>query len=210
LAPEPQEPKPLYSDIIQVRALWEKLDPSAKNLLLALYEHKLSDVSQLTSDSIDISNSPYSLIDKINNLSLPLLGDRIISVENRTKIMIADDFVDEMEIIAKETPADSLKSSVVEGPVTEEQNPWQQFIQQLSADESELLSLLSTKGVLPENEIEGFARVRGKMGNLLMDTLNEKAIEQLGRMPFYFDDESWFIEEEDRDVLREAIAAKGE
>ena len=206
---EPEVVKTLYSDIAQVRTLWEKLDIRARWLLLAIYERKVRDASLVTADVIGSQISPFVLIDRINNISLPLLGDRIISMENHKQIMIADDFVDEMELIAKENPLESISLSSATPPTEEAEDPWERFLLQLSANESELLSLLVSAGSLEEDKIDEFARLRGQMGNLLIDSLNEKAIEQLGRTPFYPEDNKWFIEEEDLKVLREVAKAKG-
>jgi hypothetical protein len=210
LEPESNEaPKPLYSDIAQVRLLWEKLDSPAKRLLLAIYVHKIEDISQITTEIIGSEISPFVLIDRINSPATPLLGDRIISVENHKRVMIADDFVDEMELIAKENTLESLAVISSEQPPSEMEDPWQRFLQELSADENGLLSQFVSAGLLSEAEIEMFARSHGKMGNPLIDSISEKAIEQLGRTPFYMEDNSWFIEEEDLNVLREIVSIEG-
>ncbi len=210
LEPETNEmPKPLYSDIAQVRSFWEKLDFPAKRLLLAIYLHKVEDISQITTEIIGSEISPFALIERINSPSIPLLGDRIISVENRKQVMIADDFVDEIELIAKENPLESLPGTLSEQPISETEDPWQHFLQQLSADESDLLSKFVSTGSLAEVEIEMFARSRGHMGNVLIDSISEKAIEQLGRTPFYPEDNCWFVEEEDLFVLREIFRIEG-
>jgi hypothetical protein len=201
--------KPLYSDIAEVRSLWETLDLPARRLLLAIYAHKIEDISQVTADIIGAEISPFVLVDRINNPSIPLLGDRIISVENRKQVMIADDFIDEMELIAKENPLESMTVTSAEQPMSEAEDLWQRFLQQLSEDESDLLSQFVSSDSLSEAEIETFARSRGQMGNLLIDSISEKAIEQLGRTPFYPEDSCWFVEEEDLDVLREIVCVEG-
>jgi len=210
LEPETNEAaKPLYSDIAQVHFLWEELDIPAKRLLLAVYAHKIECISQVTANVIGAEISPFVLIDRINNLSLPLLGDRIISIENRKRIMIADDFVDEMELIAKDHPLEALEQASAKQTQGETDDPWQRFLQQLSSDEMSLLSQIVSTGSLSEEDIEMFARERSQTGNLLIDSISEKAIQQMGRTPFYSEEGCWFIEEEDLDILSEIVHHEG-
>lgn len=209
LEPEVDAGKPLYSDIMQVRSLWEKLDLPAKRLLLMLYNQKLEEISQVNADTVGTSIAPLILIDRINNLSLPLLGDRIISIESRKQIIIAEDFMDEMELIARDHPLDSLGQAQDEQTQDAMDDPWQLFLQQLSSDETSLLSLIVSAGSLSEDEIETFARERNQIGNLLIDSLNEKAIVHMGRTPFYTENDQWFIEEEDLGILREIVCSEG-
>ena len=209
LRPEMEEPKPLYSDIAQVRALWDKLDQPARRLLLMLYQHKIEKVEQINPEAIGTQIAPFVLIDKINNYSLPLLGDRILSIENREGVAIAEDFADEMELIARDHPLETLSIGIGEQPVAEAEDPWQSFLAQLTTNESGLLSRLVKEKSVSEEDIDTFARSREQVGTLLIDLLNEKAIEQLGRTPFYPDDGSWFIEQEDLGVLSEIVQVEG-
>lgn len=210
LEPETNETaKPLYSDIAQVRFLWEELDLPAKRLLLTVYTHKVEGISQVTANVIGAEISPFVLIDRINNLSLPLLGDRIISIENQKRIMIADDFVDEMELIAKDHPLETLEQAPAKQTSGETDDPWQRFLQQLSSDETSLLSQIVSTGSLSEEDIETFAREHSQMGNLLIDSISEKAIQQMGRTPFFPEDGCWFVEEEHLGILREIVHPEG-
>ncbi len=206
---EEQVGKPMYSDIIQVRSLWEKLDLPSRKLLLAIYSHQLEDISQFTSAIIGTGTSLFVLIDQINNLSLILLGDRIISLENRKNIMIADDFIDEMELIAKENPIATLLVNSTKDLALENVDPWQCFLNHLSLEENELLSKIVSMGSLQEAEIEAFTRSHGQMGSLMIDSISEKAIEYLGRTPFYQEDSRWLIEEEEINVLQDIIPLEG-
>ena len=154
LEPESNEPtKPLYSDIVQVRALWEKLDLPARRLLMAIYEHKVNEVSQITLEVVGADISPFVLLDRINNPSLPLLGDRIVSVENRKQVKIADDFVDEMELIAKDHSFEALVATPAESAQVEAEDPWQRFLQQLTPEESGLLAQIAAAGSLTKRTL---------------------------------------------------------
>ena len=79
----------------------------------------------------------------------------------------------------------------------------------MTPEESGLLAQIATAGSLNEEDIEAYARLHGQMGNLLINSLNEKAIEQLERTPFYPEDGCWFVEEEDLGILREIVRAEG-
>lgn len=200
---EDEEAKPNYSDIALVRALWEKLDLPSKRLLLSLHSNQI-----LENDYINASTSV--LIEEINKLSSSLLGDRIISIENESKMLIADDYKDEMDLIAIENPIQTLiDDPIVIGALSPE-STWKGYFKQLSNDEVALLSNLISTGSLQESEIETFARSRGLMGNLLIDSICEKAINYLGRSPFYPEGDSWLIEEDDINVMREFNNNRGD
>ena len=204
-----EDAPPLYNNIVEVRALWDKLSVPEKLLLLAIHTHRVDEMGQITASVVDAGTLPRDLVSHVNALSLSFLGDQIISIEGPGKVTIADDFVDEMDLIAAETPVESLQTGQRETVCDTEEDGWRQFLQQLSPQELDLITMFTAKGSLREEEIHEFARLGNQMGNLLIDSLNEKAIEELGRTPFYPDDGYWFIEEEDLVTLRETVQIEG-
>ena len=197
-------PKPLYSDIAQVRAMWNLLDTTSRYLLLAVF------VGEITRLNRNAPGAVYQiLIKNLNEQSLRFLGDQIISIEDGDNLFIADDFRDEMELISRENSLDDLRPKVGKEDVASSISPWKKFNMALSADERELVLLFSFKGFMSESEIAAFARERNQMGNLMVDSIIEKVIEQTGNNPFYPQGDRMMFDEEALEQLRAVVTVEG-
>ena len=194
--------KPKYSDIEKVRSLWQNLNSPSKSLLLNLYKSNFQSIESYSEldKSLDLSSE---LIHKINDLSLKILGDHIISIEKNKQILIAEDYLDEMELIEKENQLFLIQKESSEKSETDSRGTWQQFIYSLSDHEVEFLEQFTNKGVLNEDEIEIIARSYGKMSGSFFDSIAEKAFDNLKRPLFYQEGKNWIIDEEDLEKLRE-------
>ena len=196
--------KPLYSDIAQVRAMWNLLDINSKYVLLAIYSGEITRLDGKGSCGVQ----PES-IKSLNEQSLRFLGDQIISVGENDIIFIADDFKDEMELIARDNVLDDLRPKAIEEAGNVTTLPWQAFFNALSADERQFMQQFAATGTMSEAEITTFARERNQMGNLLVDSVITKAIEYTGNNPFYTESERLMFDDEALVQLRSIFVIDG-
>ena len=75
----------------------------------------------------------------------------------------------------------------------------------LDPAEIEILKLLAQKGSLPEAEIDSIARSYNMIGSVVLDLLNEKALDRLGHLPIFLNGKEWYIEEDDLPILRKHL-----
>ncbi|MDP2965626.1 MAG: TerB N-terminal domain-containing protein [Pelolinea sp.] len=198
------EPKPLYSDIAQVRSMWNLLDTTSRYFLLAVF------VGEITRMDNNSPGAIYPLLVKnLNEQSLQFLGDQIISIIDGDSIFIADDFTDEMELISRENSLDDLRPKVGEEYVAASTSPWNKINLALSADERALVQKFSVAGFMSESEIATFARERNQMGNLMVDSLIEKVIKYTGNNPFYQQGDRMVFDEEALEQLRASVTIEG-
>jgi hypothetical protein len=183
--------KPLYTDIAQVRAMWNLLDIPSKYVLLAIYSGEIT-----RPDGKDGGVAQPELIKNLNERSLRFLGDQIISIGDADGLFIADDFKDEMELITRDNVLDDLrpKGGIEADIVTA--LPWQAFFNALSAEERQFMQQFAAKGSMSESEITSFARERNQMGNLLVDSVSSKAIQYTSNNPFYTEGDRLMFDEE--------------
>jgi len=133
----------------------------------------------------------------------PVVRLRPLPAENRRPARIVEAGRDAIEWGTRQTPAS--------GPPAPDDGhaAWQKFCKELTPLEAQVIALLLGAEAVTQGRIDELARSQGTMGSLLMDGLNEKAIECLERTPFYVEAEVWYVEEEDRDVLRERTRPGG-
>ncbi|MBI3244520.1 MAG: TerB N-terminal domain-containing protein [Chloroflexi bacterium] len=195
LEPPPEEatldsPEAAYTDLAEVRQLWAALEGAGRATVTAIFDKSVSTVEQLAQQA----QLPNVVIERVNEQALPVLGDRLIYVEADGALTLAEDFLDELQIVIGETPP--TKAEAADGL-------WGQLLNQLTPAEGALLKLFAGRGALAESEIESAARPFHLMGNAVLDSLNEKATEALGHPPLYLDGEQWAVEEDDLPSLRQ-------
>lgn len=195
LEPPPVEealdsPEAAYTDLAEVRQFWAALDATGRSVVAAIFSKAAATVDQLTGQT----QLPNIAIERVNERALLLLGDRLIYVETDGALTLAEDFLDELQIVIGETPP--TKTEAADGP-------WGQLLNQLTPAESALLKLFAGRGSLAESEIEPAARPFHLMGNAVLDSLNEKAADALGHPPLYLDGERWVVDEDDLASLRQ-------
>jgi hypothetical protein len=200
------EPKPLYSDIAQVRTVWGQLDASSKYLLLAIYAGEITHLDGKTDGTAQAER-----VKNINMQSLRFLGDQIISIGDGKSLFIADDFKDEMELIARGNAQDDLRPKAgVEAAASTASSPWQAFLSALTSEERLLVQQFAAVGSMSESEIAAFARERNQMGNLMMDSIGEKAIEYTGNNPLYSEGDRLVFDEEALEQLHSILLVDGD
>ncbi len=201
LEPPPAEetldsPAPSHTDLAEVRQLWAALEGAGRATVTAIFDKSVSTVGQLAQQA----QLPNIIIEQVNEQALPLLGDRLIYVEADGALTLAEDFLDELQIVIGETPPETA-SQTTDGP-------WGQLLNQLTPAEAALLKLFAGRGALAESEIESAARPFHLMGNAVLDSLNEKATDALGHPPLYLDGGQWVVEEEDLSTLRQSLPSR--
>jgi hypothetical protein len=141
------------------------------------------------------------ILEVINSKSLPVLGDRLVYLSN-SSLILAEDFLDELEVVIQELPPEKVTAEIGGSLVSD---PWLLLFDKLDPTEIELLKLFSQKGSLSEAEVDAIAKAYNLMGNAVMDSLNEKALDRLGHLPIYLSSEEWFVEEDDLPILQKHL-----
>jgi len=191
--------KELLTDLEETRTLWKSLQSSERMVLAGLLAKEWNTFEQIKIVLGMELEQVSVLLESINKKSLSVLGDKMV-YQTANAIHLADDFMDELEVVVKEMPP-SQDDASQEG-MDESFNPWVQFFDALDPVEVEITKLLGTGGQLEETELDVIARTHNAMGNAVMDSLNEKAQVHIGQLPFYLDGTTWFVEEEYLPLLR--------
>jgi hypothetical protein len=191
--------KAALTDLAEVRTLWKGLNNLERLVLAGLLNKDFGTFAQIEK-SFDLeAEKVKSALDSINAKAQPILGDHLVYMK-KVSVSLAEDFIDELEVVIKEFPPNSdLLSDNETGSNTD---PWMQFFDKLEPVEVEITKLLGQAGRLGETEVEAIARAHNLMGNAVMDSLNEKAQEFLEHLPFYLDGGFWLVEEDDLPVLQ--------
>jgi len=194
--------KALLTDLEEVRALWKALNNLERLLLSGLHNKELGTASQIEQAFELEAEQMEEVLNAINKKALPILGDKMI-YENTATVSLAEDFIDELDVVLKETPP-SHELSYVESADTN-LDPWMSFFDTLEPVEVEVTKILGYSGQMEETELDSIARAHNAMGNAVMDSLNEKAQEYLSHLPFYPDGGYWLVEEDDLPTLRQHL-----
>ncbi len=192
--------KELLTDLKEVRTLWSGLNTLERQLVAGIFREDLNSLSQAENIHGQQEVTIVSIIEAINKRSLSLLGDQLVYSEN-AQISLAEDFLDELEVVIKESPPEQGATEM--DPTSS--NPWLQFFDSLDAVEAELIKLFAENGSLSEPEIDTVTKSYNLMGSAVMDSLNEKALEGLGHLPMYHDGERWLVEEDDLSALQKHL-----
>lgn len=186
--------KPLYTDVVEVRQLVRELDDAHRRVIVGIYHKQFTALDDLTRALASDALLPNSALERINERALELLGDRLIYLENDTQLSLAEDFVDELDVVLQEPIVESSSAS---------DDSFEKLAARITPVEVALLEAFVARGALSENEIDALTRPHHVMGNVALDALNEKAADALGHPPFYFETEQWLVEADDLTALRE-------
>ncbi len=197
-AESPNPSKALYTDLAEMRQLWASLEPPNRLAIACIFKKEVHTVEELVAKLTAYSILPTMLIDTINEKSLKLLGDRLVYDEGGS-LSLAEDFLDELDIVVKEAP-----SEVASMPLAESSNngPWDDLFAHLTPVEVELVRMFADAGGLTEDEVGTIAKKYNVMANAALDGLSEKATNMFGHPPFYLDSDKWLVEDEDLKSLR--------
>ncbi|MBV6391240.1 MAG: hypothetical protein KPEEDBHJ_00448 [Anaerolineales bacterium] len=194
--------KELLTDLEEVRTLWKSLQVPERKVLAGLLAKEWSTLTQIhTILGMDLEQV-FALLEAINKKSQSMLGDKMV-YQTADAIQLAEDFIDELEVVVRESPVDQeiASSAGMEEPF----NPWVQFFDALDPVEVEVTKLLGKGGQLGEAELDVIARAHNAMANAVMDSLNEKAQIHIGHLPFYPDGVYWLVEEEYLPLLQQHL-----
>jgi hypothetical protein len=190
--------KALYTDLAEMRRLWSLLEAPYRLAIAGIFKKEIQTASELAPRLTAYSILPATLIDIINEKSLKLLGDRLI-YDDDGSLTLAEDFLDELDVVVKETPAEIVAMPHLEST---ENGSWDDLFEHLTPVEIELVRIFADAGALAESEIGTIAKKYNVMANAALDGLSEKATDLLGHPPFYFDSDKWLLEDEDLQSLR--------
>lgn len=200
---EAKPAKPLYTDLAQVRQLWAELELHDRQTITGIFRTEITTVEQLAARSATNALLPNVLIDRINERAISLVGDRLIYVGADNVLSLAEDFLDELDVVVAESPSEAAP------PPTASQStngPWDRLFGRLPPAEIALIRMFAECGSLTETEIDAATRPYHTMANAALDSLNEKAVELLGHPPIYFDTDKWAVEEDDLVTLRSHLS----
>jgi len=201
---EVQRPvKALHTELAEVRQIWAELSRPERQVIAVIYRKEADTIDQLNDRLKKHALLPNTAIDHINERALPLLGDRLIYAENDGTVTLAEDFLDELDVVIAESPAEAEPAVAA---VAATDGPWDQLFAKLPPAEVALIRLFAERGCLTEAEIDAATRPYRTMGNAALDGLNEKAVEIVGHPPFYLDTNQWIVEEEDLVALRQHLS----
>ncbi|MGC4098956.1 MAG: tellurite resistance TerB C-terminal domain-containing protein [Nitrospira sp.] len=190
--------KELLTDLAEMRTLWLGLNILERQIITGIFKGDFKATLKieqiLTPQELTLNN----IIDMINNKSLPILGDRLVYLSN-LDVSLAEDFLDELEVVIQEFPPEKV-SAEIDGSFVSD--PWLLLFDKLDPAEVELLKLFGQKGSLSEAEVDTIAKAYSLMGNAVMNSLNEKALDRLGHLPIYLDGAEWLVEEDDLPILQ--------
>ena len=194
--------KALLTDLEEVRALWKVLNNFERLVLAGLHSKELDTASQIGQAFNLEAENVQSVLEAINKKALPILGDKMI-YESSATVSLAEDFIDELEVIVKETPPSHELASTESADTN--LDPWMLLFDKLEPVEVEVTKILGYSGQMEETELDSIARAHNAMGNAVMDSLNEKAQEHLSHLPFYPEGGYWLVEEDDLPTLRQHL-----
>ncbi len=195
--------KPLYTELAEVRQIWASLELPDRQTIAAIYRKHVTRVDQLGPNLANFALLPDTVVNRINERALPLLGDRLIYTESNGNLTLAEDFLDELDVVIAESPPEAGAATVVGASAD---GPWDQLLSTLLPVEAALIQLFADHGSLTEPEIDAMTRPYHSMGNAVLDGLNEKAVELIGHAPIYPDADKWIMEEDDLASLHEHLA----
>jgi hypothetical protein len=190
--------KALYTDLAEMRRLWSMLESPYRLAIAGIFKKEIQTVSELAPTLTAYSILPAMLIDTINEKSLKLLGDRLV-YDDDGSLTLAEDFLDELDVVVKEIPAELVTMPRSEST---EDGSWDDLFEHLTPVEIELVHIFADAGELAESEVGTIAKRYNMMANAALDGLSEKAINLLGHPPFYFAGDKWLVEDEDLQSLR--------
>ena len=191
--------KALLTDLVEVRTLWKTLNNMERILVAELRREGLHALPEIAQACQADGGTVTNMLAAINHKALPTIGDKLV-YESNDILSLAEDFVDELDVVVKELPPnrDLLSADATDTSL----DPWMQFFDRLEPVEVEIIKILGHNGQLSEVDLDSISRAHTAMGNAVMDSLNEKAQEHLGHVPIYADGGIWLIEEDDLPMLR--------
>jgi len=193
--------KALMTDLAGMRILWMGLNILERQIITGIFKGDLKTAVQVEQTLEPQEITANNIIETINRKSLPILGDRLVYLSN-LEVSLAEDFLDELEVVIQEFPSGKAAVEIGGSFVSDS---WLLLFDKLDTSEVELLKLFGQKGSLLETEVDTIAKAYNLMGNAVMDSLSEKALDRLGHLPIYLNGDEWLVEEDDLPILQKHI-----
>ncbi len=201
-------PDHLLTDLDSVNKLLTRFDNDEKNLIKELILHGCEVEANVLSEALP-GTLIELMVDRINSLSLEILGDLLILDENQIKV-VAEDFRDELEhLLLTNTGApvfSSLESEQEQRTSDDLPEEWAQFRSALKQHQHQALRAILTM----EDPSEELARVADEsaiMPEFLIDSINELALDTIGDIIIEPGTTPPAIEEENLEFVRKLVQA---
>lgn len=142
------------------------------------------------------------MVDRINNLSLEELGDMLIASEGETKV-VAEDFRDELEYLLEQREVAARASPTVTGAADLPQE-WGELLVALVEHQLEALrAIIELED--PTGELARIAAENATMPELLIDSINEAAMDTIGDVIVEPGSAPPVVEEEDLEMVERMV-----
>lgn len=191
-------PAPLLTDLEAVHTIIAS-DQKVQNLLIYL---KQNDWEVETDAVYAVLEGEFLsiILDRINERALDQLGDQLIIIENDT-LVVTEDYRDELEHLFQNPASEITPTTPKSGAEDSELTPeWAGFVRKMQSHHWEALhALLIQEDV--SARLDGIARSAYTTPDLLIDEINEFALENIGDIVIETG-ETPAIEEEDLEDLR--------
>ncbi|MFA0822711.1 MAG: TerB N-terminal domain-containing protein [Methanomethylovorans sp.] len=188
--------KALLTDVQEVTAIYTAISPSARNLL---------DRLEKSSWECSATQGDETLIAEINRLAERYLGCSLLVAE-ASKIIAEDDYQDELEYIYKNktaTLSEGNGSRLFDSSVLKPE--MKEFVDSLLPVQQKSLYVLITSEK-PQSDLETIADEALTMPQLLLDDINELALQIIGEIIVDTADQKPQILDEYIDLLKQSVA----
>jgi hypothetical protein len=201
-------PDHLLTDLDSVHEVLTRLDNDEKGLIKVLMRHGWEVEASVLSEKLPGKLIEF-MVDRVNSLSLEILGDLLIVAENQTKV-VAEDFRDELEhlLLANADAPDMNRQGAEQDQGTGDDLPeeWAQFRTALKEYQYQALrAILTMKD--PSEELARLADESAVMPEFLIDSINELALDTVGDIIIEPGSAPPAIEEEDLEFVRKLVQA---
>ncbi|RJR55294.1 MAG: hypothetical protein C4576_00055 [Desulfobacteraceae bacterium] len=201
-------PDHLLTDLDSVHEVLTRLDNDEKGLIKALMRHGWEVKTSVLSEALPGTLIEF-MVDRVNSLSLEILGDLLIVAENQIKV-VAEDFRDELEhLLLANAGAPVLSSQEAkqdQGTSDDLPEEWAQFRSALKKHQHQALRAILTMED-PSEELARLADESAIMPEFLIDSINELALDTVGDIIIEPGSTPPAIEEEDLEFVRKLVQA---
>ena len=196
-------PAHLLTDLVLIDRILRSLDNTEQQLVEMLRQSNWEmDNDGLKTTLAGIIIEP--LIDHINEVSLIALGDILIASEDNIKLIV-DDFRDEIEYLLS-LPEEG-KTSILQRDITEDlPKDWAELKAKLSSEHLKVLRALIEEDD-PNDTVAEIAGESGTMPEVLIDLINEAALDTLGDIIIDTSSGLASVEEEDFEMVQKLVKA---
>ena len=201
-------PDHLLTDLDSVHEVLTRLDNDEKSLIKALMKHGWEVDASVLSEALPGTLIEF-MVDRVNSLSLEILGDLLIVAENQMKV-VAEDFRDELEhLLLANADAPVMDSREVDrdhGTRDDLPEEWAQFRSALKEYQHQALKAILTMED-PSEELARLADESAIMPEFLIDSINELALDTVGDIVIEPGSAPPAIGEEDLEFVRRLVQA---